>query len=120
MSVLSSRHHTGSRQKVECAVHSVEHCGPRFVASVGGTTVRLLNSPSQQSQLLWRRRRSYRIKQPRGHEMSLILIVVLLLLLFGGGGFYGYRSGYYGGRGFGGILGLLVVVLLLYLILGGG
>jgi len=31
--------------------------------------------------------------------MSLILIIVVLLLLFGGGGFYGYRSGYYGGRG---------------------
>ena len=38
--------------------------------------------------------------------MTLILIVVVLLL-FGGGGFYGYRSGYYGRGGFGGILGLL-------------
>ena len=45
--------------------------------------------------------------------MSLILIIVLLLLLFGGGGFYGYRSGHYGGRGFGGILGLLVLLLVL-------
>ena len=42
--------------------------------------------------------------------MTLILIIVVLLL-FGGGGFYGYRSGYYGRGGFGGILGLLVVVL---------
>jgi hypothetical protein len=39
--------------------------------------------------------------------MSIILIVVVLVLLFGGGGFYGHRQGYYGGRGFGGILGLL-------------
>ena len=40
--------------------------------------------------------------------MTLILIIVVLLLLFGGAGFYGYRSGYYAGRGLGGILGLLV------------
>src|SRR4051812_11238118 len=59
-------------------------------------------------------------RQPKGHEMSLILIIVVLLLLFGGGGFYGYRSGYYGGRGFGGIIGLLVLLLILYLIFGGG
>jgi hypothetical protein len=54
------------------------------------------------------------------NPMSLILIIVLLLLLGGGGGFYGYRSGYYGGRGFGGILGLLVLVLILYMVFGGG
>jgi hypothetical protein len=52
--------------------------------------------------------------------MALVLIVVVLLLLFGGGGFYRYRSGHYGGRGFGGILGLLVLPAVLYLVFGGG
>ena len=51
--------------------------------------------------------------------MSLVPTIVVLLLLFGGGVFYGYRSGYHGGRDFGGILGLLVL-LVLYLIFGGG
>jgi hypothetical protein len=55
-----------------------------------------------------------------GRQMTLVLIIVLLILLFGGGGYYGYRSGYYGSTGFGGILGLLVVILILYLVLGGG
>ena len=68
-----------------------------------------------------RRRSDTRSRLPKGHGMTLILIiVVLLLLLFGGGGFYGYRSGYYGAGGFGGILGLLVLLAVLYLIFGGG
>lgn len=40
--------------------------------------------------------------------------------MFGAGGFLGYRSGHYGGDGFGGILGLLAPLVVLYLILGGG
>lgn len=49
--------------------------------------------------------------------MTLILLIIILILLFGGGGFYGYRRGTYGGRGFGGILGLaLVVILIVYLV----
>ena len=32
---------------------------------------------------------------------------------------YGYRSGYYGQRGFGGLIGLLVIVLLLLYFFGG-
>ena len=66
------------------------------------------------------RRRFHAVQVPKEAAVSLLLIIVVLLLLFGGGGFYGYRSGLYGGRGFGGILGLLVVVLVLYLLLGGG
>jgi hypothetical protein len=58
--------------------------------------------------------------QPGGHGMTLILVIVVVLLLFGGGGFYGYRSGYYGAGGFGGILGLLVLLAVLYLVFGGG
>ena len=44
--------------------------------------------------------------------MTLILLIIILVLLFGGGGYYGHRQGYYGGRGFGGIIGLLVVAIL--------
>jgi hypothetical protein len=51
--------------------------------------------------------------------MSLILIVLLACLLFSGGGFYGYRSGYYGGRSFGGGLGLVLLVLLALFVFGG-
>jgi hypothetical protein len=54
------------------------------------------------------------------YEMSLILVIIVILLIFGGGGYYGFRSGYYGAGGFGGILGLLVLLLILYLIFGGG
>jgi hypothetical protein len=43
--------------------------------------------------------------------MGLIVLLILILLLFGGGGFYGYRPGYYGGRGFGGLLGLILIVV---------
>jgi hypothetical protein len=53
-------------------------------------------------------------------SMGLILLVVILFLLFGGGGYYGYRSGYYGGRGFGGGLTLVVVIIVLFLLFGGG
>jgi hypothetical protein len=42
-----------------------------------------------------------------------------LILLFSGGGFYGYRSGYYGGRGMG-LAGILVIVLVVFLVMGGG
>jgi hypothetical protein len=59
-------------------------------------------------------------KNRGGPGMDLLLIVVLVVLLVGGGGYYGYRSGAYGGRGFGGILAVLVVLLLLYLVFGGG
>jgi hypothetical protein len=40
----------------------------------------------------------------------ILILIILALLLGGGGGYYGYRRGYYGGSGFGGILGLVVVV----------
>lgn len=53
--------------------------------------------------------------------MSLILIVVVLVLLLGG--FYGHRQGYYGGRGFAGILDRLVIILVVVFLcgrLGGG
>jgi hypothetical protein len=39
--------------------------------------------------------------------MTLLLVILILFLLFGGGGYYGYRSGYYGTGGFGGIIGLV-------------
>ncbi len=52
--------------------------------------------------------------------MGLILLILIILFLFGGGGYYGYRSGYYGGRGFGGGLGLIVVIVVLFLLFGGG
>lgn len=51
--------------------------------------------------------------------MSLIIIVLLVILLFGGGGYYGYRSGYYGGRSYGGGLGLVLLVLLVLFMFGG-
>jgi len=53
-------------------------------------------------------------------RMSLILLIIVLFLLFGGGGYYGYNRGYYGGRGFGGGLGLIVLLLVLFLLFGGG
>ena len=60
-------------------------------------------------------------RQPRKDSpVELILIILVVLLLFGGGGFYGYRSGYYGQRGFGGILGLIVLLLILFLLFGRG
>ena len=34
--------------------------------------------------------------------MGHILLILVLTFLFAGGGYYGYRSGYYGGRGYGG------------------
>lgn len=49
----------------------------------------------------------------------MIILIIVVLLLFGGGGYWGYRGGYYGGRGFGGILGLLLIVLILFLLFGG-
>ncbi len=51
--------------------------------------------------------------------MSLLLLIVLLFVLFGGGGYYGYRREYYGGRGFGGLLGVAVIVCLVIFVLGG-
>ena len=51
--------------------------------------------------------------------MSLLLILVVLFVLFGGGGYYGYRRDYYGGRGFGSLLGVLVVVFLVVAVFGG-
>jgi hypothetical protein len=51
-------------------------------------------------------------------NMGLILLILVILFLFGGGGYYGYRSGYYGGRGFGGSLGLVVLIIVLVLLFG--
>jgi transposase len=82
----------------------------------GGGAVTILATPATGAQ---QQRWSVELSA-KVNPMSLILIIVLLLLLGGGGGFYGYRSGYYGGRGFGGILGLLVLVLILYMVFGGG
>ena len=48
----------------------------------------------------------------------LLLIILLVLLFGGGGGFYGYRSGYYGGRGIG-LVGVLLIVLVVFLAMGG-
>jgi hypothetical protein len=50
--------------------------------------------------------------------MGLILILVILFLLFGGGGYYGYRRGYYGGRGYG-LVWLVLIVLVLASVIGG-
>ena len=50
--------------------------------------------------------------------MSLLLLIVILFVLFGGGGWYGYRSGYYGGRGMG-LLGVVLIVLLVAALVGG-
>jgi hypothetical protein len=52
--------------------------------------------------------------------MDLIILVIILVVVLGGSGFYGYRSGHFGGRGLGMILGLLLLVLILYIIFGGG
>jgi hypothetical protein len=49
----------------------------------------------------------------------MLLFMILLVLLFSGGGFYGYRSGYYGGRGMG-FAGILVILLVIFLVMGGG
>ena len=51
--------------------------------------------------------------------MGLILLILVILFLFGGGGYYGYRSGYYGGRGFGGTLGVIVLIVILFWLFGG-
>jgi hypothetical protein len=58
---------------------------------------------------------------PSEHDfMSLIILIIILLLLFGGGGgYYGYRSGYYGGRGHS-LIWVLVVIVILVLLLGHG
>ena len=52
--------------------------------------------------------------------MGLILLIPVILFLFAGGGYYGYRSGYYGGRGFGGTLGVIVLIVILFWLFGGG
>ena len=52
--------------------------------------------------------------------MGLILLILALLFLFSGGGSYGYRSGYYGGRGFGGGIGLIIVVVALFWLFNSG
>ena len=51
--------------------------------------------------------------------MGLILLILLIVFLFGGE-VPGYRSGYYGPRGFGGLFGLVVLILIVYLLFGGG
>ena len=56
----------------------------------------------------------------KGIPMTIIPLIIVLFLLFGGGGYYGYNRGYYGGRGFGGGLGLLVLLLILFTVFGGG
>jgi len=72
--------------------------------------------------LLWRSSIGLRVAAAfrKGIPMSLILLIVVFFVLFGGGGYYGYNRGYYGGRGFGGGLGLLVLLLVLFVIFGGG
>jgi hypothetical protein len=51
--------------------------------------------------------------------MGLLLIIVILLLIFGGGGgFYGYRRGYYGGRGHS-LVWILLIVIVLIVLFGG-
>lgn len=49
--------------------------------------------------------------------MSLLLIILVVVLLFGGGGLYGYRGGYYGGRGLG-VVGVLLIVIIAVALLG--
>jgi hypothetical protein len=56
----------------------------------------------------------------KGIDMGLILLILIIILLFGGGGYYGYRSGYYGGRHYGGGLGLILLIVILFLLFGGG
>ncbi len=60
------------------------------------------------------------ITERKAFIMGLILLIVIILLLFGGGGYYGYRSGYYGGRHYGGGLGLVLLIIILLLLFGGG
>ena len=50
----------------------------------------------------------------------MLLLIILLILVFGGGGFgyYGQRQGWYGGTGFGGIIGLVLVVAVLLWLFG--
>jgi hypothetical protein len=48
---------------------------------------------------------------------TILIIVLVLLLLGGGGGYYGYNR--YGGRGFGGAMGLVLIVLLAFWFFGG-
>ena len=52
--------------------------------------------------------------------MGFILLILVLLFLFSGGGYDGYRSGYYGGRGFGGGIGLIIVVVALFWLFNSG
>jgi hypothetical protein len=50
--------------------------------------------------------------------MSTVLIVVLVALLLGGGpGYYGCKR--YGGRGFGGAMGMVLIVLFVFWFFGG-
>jgi hypothetical protein len=60
------------------------------------------------------------VKEERAFDMGLILLILIIVLLFGGGGYYGYRSGYYGGRHYGGGLGLILLIVILFLLFGGG
>ncbi|HLZ67284.1 MAG TPA: DUF3309 family protein [Aliidongia sp.] len=48
---------------------------------------------------------------------TILIIVLLILLLGGGGGYYGYSR--YGGRGFGGALGLVLIILVVLWLFGG-
>jgi hypothetical protein len=48
----------------------------------------------------------------------MLLLIIVLFLLFGGGGYWGYRGGYYGGRGFG-LLGTVLIVLLVLALFSG-
>ena len=61
-----------------------------------------------------------RVNGERAFDMGLILLILIIVLLFGGGGYYGYRSGYYGGRHYGGGLGLILLVVIILLLFGGG
>jgi hypothetical protein len=61
-----------------------------------------------------------RVNGERAFDMGLILLILIIVLLFGGGGYYGYRSGYYGGRHYGGGLGLILLIVILLLLFGGG
>ena len=47
----------------------------------------------------------------------MLVLILILILLFGGGGFYGYRSGYYGGRGLS-LSGVVVICLFVWMLMG--
>jgi hypothetical protein len=109
-----------TRQQAICC-GAAEITGPQ-----GAFAGRSIAASAHKLPELFLSRTGYPARRPSGpragriHDriMTLLLLIIILILLFGGGGgYYGYRRGYYGGRGHS-LIWLIVLIVLLVLLFG--